>query len=390
MNEIPPTDDDLNCLHFNRCSGCVLNKSLCNPPVLEDAKHWFLNYGVEKFDLYVKKTKEWRLKAKLAVKGTSQEPHIGLYAEGSHRIVEIPQCRVHHPMINEGVELVKKLIVSNYLMPYDEITGRGDLRYLQFIVERSTRRLHISFVLNFTPANKEKHEIWKKTLQKLWNQPGNISLHSLAINFNTRRDNVIFSSEWETVVGDSLLWEEFLGVRVCFHPSSFSQANLDQFESLLASIERIIPEKAKIAEYYAGVGVIGLSLVNKAGCIKCCEINPMAEDCFKKAHQYLLKENQKKISWFHGTSSKYIHWLDEVDFVIVDPPRKGLEAKLLSSLCEFKGNIRLIYVSCGWSSFKKDTERLCRHGWKILKAEGHLFFPGSNHIETLAILEKEK
>jgi hypothetical protein len=35
----------------------------------------------------------WRCRAKLAVRGTSEDPQIGLFEEGTHSIVDIPLCR---------------------------------------------------------------------------------------------------------------------------------------------------------------------------------------------------------------------------------------------------------------------------------------------------------
>lgn len=35
----------------------------------------------------------WRCRAKLAVRGSSTNPLIGLYEEGTHNIVDIPDCK---------------------------------------------------------------------------------------------------------------------------------------------------------------------------------------------------------------------------------------------------------------------------------------------------------
>jgi hypothetical protein len=51
---------------------------------------------------------EWRCRAKLAVRGTSMNPQIGLFEEGSHFVVDIPSCRAHHPSINATIKLVKE------------------------------------------------------------------------------------------------------------------------------------------------------------------------------------------------------------------------------------------------------------------------------------------
>jgi len=76
------------------------------------------------------------------------------------------------------------------------------------------------------------------------------------------------------------------------------------------------------------------------------------------------------------------------DIIIVDPPRKGLEKTLLLSLAE-KNKGCLVYISCFFYSFKRDSDFLILHGWKLKKIDGFLFFPGTNHIEILGFFEKK-
>nr|GEY04829.1 hypothetical protein [Tanacetum cinerariifolium] len=62
----------------------------------------------------------WRCRAKLAIRGSSADPQIGLYEEGTHNVVDIPDCKAHHPNINAAVELLKKGIKILNIEPYDE------------------------------------------------------------------------------------------------------------------------------------------------------------------------------------------------------------------------------------------------------------------------------
>jgi 23S rRNA (uracil1939-C5)-methyltransferase len=76
--------------------------------------------------------------------------------------------------------------------------------------------------------------------------------------------------------------------------------------------------------------------------------------------------------------------LDQASTVIVDPPRKGLDRKFLQGLEEAKNAKQLLYVSCGWDSFKRDYQELRSAGWEVRSVDGYLFFAGSNHVEVLA------
>jgi len=101
--------------------------------------------------------------------------------------------------------------------------------------------------------------------------------------------------------------------------------------------------------------------------------------------------------------------------IIVDPPRKGLEAEVLDVLCKevnkgqdyvedismltmqdhmanWANDARLlIYVSCGFDALARDAERLLTSnaGWKLESATGYVLFPGSDHVETVCCFRRE-
>jgi len=271
MNKFPL---HIHCPHFQLCSGCSINEFVDSPPVLNEAKQYFKQRAAD-LHLHTGSATGWRLRAKLAIRGTSTEPHIGLFKEGTHDVVDIPFCRVHHPSINKAVEFLRGLIKTEKIEPYNETTHAGELRYVQIVVERSSGKVQLSFVWNAKDGQDPQMKKWIPIIEKFWEtHRQNGFWHSLWINFNIRRDNVIFGEDWKLIKGEPLLWEKFGKVEVCFHPASFAQANLDLFEKMLTSIRRMIPDKDTIVEYYSGVGVIGLSLAEKSHKIECCEVVP--------------------------------------------------------------------------------------------------------------------
>ena len=44
-------------------------------------------------------------------------------------------------------------------------------------------------------------------------------------------------------------------------------------------------------------------------------------------------------------------------------------------------------MSCGFKAFQRDCRELLNGGWELRHAEGHILFPGADHIESLAIFE---
>ena len=370
----------ISCSHFQKCSGCQLQNAIQYSKNFEEAKLFFSHYGIHGLNLQIGNSEGWRCRARLAVRGSPKKPLIGLFKEGTHQVEDIPFCKIHHPLINQAVEVVRQWIIEEALAPYDEITGNGILRYLQFTFSRKTQKIELVVVVNHTTVD-------LKIFKRLWERAPEL-WHALWLNFNPSTKNVIFSDEWLLVQGERWLKENFLEKTIYYHPGSFMQANPEMFEKLLHSIKAHLPKNGTLIDFYAGVGAIGLSLLNACRKVVCVEVVPIAESCFKAAQIDLNEEDRKRISFHTGTATACMTLLKEQwDTIVVDPPRKGLERTFLEALCSAKHIKRLIYVSCGWESFKRDCALLST-SWKLVHAELFLFFPGTEHLEVLAIFNR--
>jgi 23S rRNA (uracil1939-C5)-methyltransferase len=384
MHKGVPLLRQIKCSHFPLCSGCTFDTGVDRPALLAEATDYFSKKGLLDFKLQVGKFEGWRYRAKLAVRGNSKNPLIGLYKEGTHQVIDIPLCRVHHPQINRAVDAVRELIKQEEIVPYNENSHLGDLRYLQLAVERETGKVQLTLVLNCESLNRER---WQPILKAFWEKYD--FWNSIWVNFNTSRFNTIFGKKWELVFGDLFLWDKMAETEVCFLPGSFAQANLEMFEDLLKAIQKQVNSKDVVADFYAGVGVIGLALVKKAKEVFCCEINSLAKPCFEAAQSKLSKEEQQKIQFFVGNATEFVDIAKKAHLIVVDPPRKGLDRLLLEGLKKSQGAKKLVYVSCGWSSFRRDCDELLKAGWQLCQAEAYLFFPGTDQIETLALFKKD-
>lgn len=347
-----------NCPHFSQCSGCEL-ADIFNPPVWKEAHLFFHEHGVEP-DFVQDGFSQTRLKAKLAVR---PGPEIGLFKRHTHEVLSIPNCLVHHPSINRAVAVIKEEIVRQKVIPYRENPPAGTLRYVQLFVERATNRIQLALVANqgdLTRLCKAllKHDLW----------------HSIWINIQSDVTNQIFGDSWKRVYGEPFLWQTLNGISIPFHPGAFSQTHLPLFEKMLLKIASWVKRGDRILELYAGVGAIGLSVRHQANHLTLIENNPFAHLSFQ----------QLKIDIpYHCIDAKEAD-LTGYDLIIVDPPRKGLDPQIIPKL----DSARLIYVSCGFESFKRDAKELLSRGWKIREATGYLLFPGTNHVETVVLFEK--
>ena len=75
------------------------------------------------------------------------------------------------------------------------------------------------------------------------------------------------------------------------------------------------------------------------------------------------------------------------DVVIVDPPRKGCNQKLLSAIADVKPH-RLIYVSCNPSTLARDLRYLHEQGYNALKVQPIDMFPHTAHVECIVQIKR--
>ncbi len=350
------------CPHFSFCSGCVLN-DIFNPPIWQEVLLFFQKFKIEP-KLIVDGFEQTRLKAKLAVRAG---PEIGLFKKNTHDVISIPKCLVHHSSINQAVAILKEEIVRHKIAPYQENPSRGMLRYVQLFVERATNQVQLALVLNGDQAPIDFCESLLK--YDLW--------HSIWLNFHPISSNRVLGDSWQLISGEPFLWQTLNQIPIPFHPGAFSQTHLPLFEKMLQKIENWALPGEKILELYAGVGAIGLTLRKKAKELTLIENNPYA---------FLSFREMKTDICYQCIDAKDAN-LQGYDLIVVDPPRKGLDPVLTAKLCELQSS-RLIYVSCGFESFKRDSEKLVSAGWKIKEAVGYLLFPGTNHVEILSLFER--
>lgn len=413
---------------------------LANPksaPICQTAMTYFRSLGLPNFGLHVGPTKGWRTVSKLAVRG---DLSIGLFAPNSHRIVAVPDCTAHHPSINAAVETVERSCRLVGVKAFDETTGQGHVRYVAMNVERSTGKIQLTIVWNsevypedsgsgggsgggtgddangkvlldkllkvLSPSSAKVRRRGTSKSPTEQPSPSKAEFHSLWVHFNStwKHSNAIFSIDagpesWKHVFGPNDITEHLSlpgqpkPIPLHFPPNVFRQANLDSFTNIVAKIRSKLTiynqakgSKSSCVELYGGVGTIGLNIADLVSSLTSSDENPFNKACFEKSAvdagltnvKYAAKNATDMVQQQRGSFGK-------AAIVVVDPPRKGFEEPVLAALCTTSPATMLVYVSCGFEAFQRDCAALLESGkWKLEFAEGHLLFPGSDAIETLA------
>jgi tRNA/tmRNA/rRNA uracil-C5-methylase (TrmA/RlmC/RlmD family) len=356
-------------------------EDLHNPPTLARAREYFEDKGIPDFAARTGSTNGWRTRAKLAVRsvvakgdGTNtnkkSEPlALGLFARGTHDLVEIPECVVHHPRINQAAAHVTRVANQLNVAAYDEVAGTGKLRYVQLtaVADESLGAAHldadaavqVALVWNSKPPAQGAGmpQKLRRFVDALFLASGDASngdskgdskgnlIHSVWVNYNDSSTNEIVNTDdetsWEHACGSLYQWSKHGDARVCYVPGSFLQANTEAYEDLLDAVKRHIPKGCtSVSELYAGAGAIGLSIAasdigkDDAFNLRCVEIVEANRETFEmSAMKTFGKDFENTISFRVASAGDAARdAVLDADAVVVDPPRKGLDPMTLAAL----------------------------------------------------------
>jgi 23S rRNA (uracil1939-C5)-methyltransferase len=338
------------------------------PAAREALESLALQHGLPGVPVVSGATHGFRLRSRLAIRGRPGAPKVGMFQLGTHRVVPIPDCSIHHPLINRVVAVVRRSLVDADVSSYAEAAHAGVARYLQVVVERSTQAAQVVLVAN-SPSAAPLAACLDLIRERLGGE-----LHSLWFNSNCERSNTILGTDFQRWCGPATVIERFGGAAVHYPPGAFGQNNLDIAERIVEHVRARVPEGARVTEFYAGVGAIGLSLLPGVSELRMNEMSPHSLQGMALGLADLDPASRAKVTVVPGPAGAVAAAAASgAQVVIADPPRKGLDQELLEYLCEHSPE-RLIYVSCGLESLLRDT--------------AFNLMPFTEHVETVACFER--
>jgi 23S rRNA (uracil1939-C5)-methyltransferase len=324
----------------------------------------------------------FRHRARLAVRGRARSPKIGIFATGSHRVIDIPRCLVHHPLVNEIAAEARAAIRETGTPVYSDEVHLGLVRYLQVVVQRSPLLAQVVVV-----ANAENPDSSRPLLAALGARLGE-RLHSLFWNGNPLRTNAILGEAWHRESGAEAVEERIGGARIFYTPGAFGQSHLELSNALVDAVHAAVPDGSRVVELYAGVGAIGLGLAHRVAELHVNEVAKESLRALTLGVAALDPVARARVHVVAGEASTATAPIEGADVVIVDPPRRGLDAGVLAALVRAPPR-RLIYVACGLDTFLADELALeDSAGLRLTELSAYDMFPHTEHIETLAVFDR--
>jgi 23S rRNA (uracil1939-C5)-methyltransferase len=371
--------EGLSCPHRPPCPGCPrFGAQGVAPAALIKLNELARVHGLPAVAAESGQSSGFRLRARLAIRGRLGSPKLGLFEQGTHRVVHIPKCSVQHPLINRVAAVVRRALAEARVTSYSDKAHLGLARYLQVTVERSSQSAQVVIA-----ANCATPEPLALCFDLIRERLGPV-LHSLWFNANGERTNAVFGPTFQNWCGPASIVDSFGGAAVHYPPGAFIQNNPEIAERIIGHVRAQIPRGARVAEFYAGSGAIGLSVLSQAGEIRMNEINPHALAGLGLGLAELDAADRARITVIPGAAGAALAGASGAQVVIADPPRKGLDPELAQHLAENPPE-RFIYVSCDLESLRSDTAHLVSRGkLRLCALRAFNLLPFTGHVETVA------
>ena len=330
---------------------------------------------------------------------------MGFYAGHTHSIIACPDddCMLGHSDNAFILNAVKEWMKEYRVRAYNENIHKGTVRHVLIRTGYHTDEVMVCLVTK-KMLRKEAADGLVKAIQKL-----KLNVASLVVNINKEDTNVILGKECITLYGRPYI-EDYIGdIKFQISPLSFYQVNPKQTEVLYNKALEFAGLKGNesVWDMYCGIGTISLFLAKKAGKVYGVEIVPQAiEDAKNNAKinnidnaEFFVGKAEEVVPAFYkkqtgvqsdndSTDSKEYD-MTRPDVVVVDPPRKGCDKKLLDTIVSMTPD-RIVYVSCDSATLARDLKLLVEYGYKVEKVQPVDQFGNTVHVETVVLLSQQK
>ena len=327
----------------------------------------------------------YRNKAQFPI-GRNKEGKIiaGFYAGRTHSIIECEDCAIGIKENKDILHMVIAHIEKCKIEPYREEDHKGLVRHVLIRKGFTTGEIMVCLILNGKkfPGLSELVDNLKKI----------DGMTSISINVNTEHTNRILGSEVIPVYQEVYITDYIGDVKFRISPLSFYQVNPVQTRKLYGTALDYaeLTGEENVFDLYCGVGTISLFLAKKAKHVIGVEIVGQAIEDAKVNAQINHIENAQ---FYCGAAEEVIPDLYRqgvtADVVVVDPPRKVCDEKLLDTIVNMAPE-KVVYVSCDSATLARDLKYLNEHGYVVRKVQPVDMFPMGVHVETVVLLSHKK
>ena len=317
---------------------------------------------------------------------------LGLHRRGFFdRPFDLERCFIATPISSLIVSFTREFARREALPPYDLRRHSGLLRFLAVREGIRTGEVMVNIVAS------EPHPAFDRLATDLTKAFPAVT--SVVLNLTRRKAQVAVGEEERVLAGKPAILERLGGLLFEISSNSFFQTNTEQADLLLDSaLEALaLSGSERVLDVYAGTGTFTLPIAKRASEVIGIESSEIA---VRDAERNAARNGIANATFWKGEALEVLsdrlglgprqavgEPRPEIDAVLVDPPRAGLHAGVLSRLIHLDAP-KLVYISCNPSTLGRDLGILCESRYAAEWIQPVDMFPHTPHIECVAALRR--
>lgn len=391
---ISPSADRIEprCPLASKCGGCQLQSMKYEAQLLWKENHvkdllervgGFERDEVDKVTCHVIGMEEpWRYrnKAQYPVRSDRYGNIVtGFYARHSHRVVPCHDCLIGSEKDQKLLDTVISWMKRNHIRPYDEDKNKGLIRH---VLIRHAAHTGETMVCLIASSNIPDADGLSEDLMAC-------GVESVVLNINKTKGNVILGRETRVLAGQERIFDKIFDLSFAISARSFFQVNPVQTERLYGKAIEFagLTGLQNVYDLYCGTGTITLCLAEKASHVTGIEI---VDDAVRDAKDNAKRNGIRNVSFYSGATEKILPDLikeKRADVVVMDPPRKGCDRKVIDAVMESKPD-RVIYVSCDPATLARDLG-IMKSEYDLIAVQPVDMFPETVGIENVCCMTRK-
>jgi len=383
-----PPAEALPCAHYPNCVSCALighpygEQLLRKRELVRDALKTYPRLAALEVPEVIGSPRAfgYRNQARLVARRAGRGLLLGVYRPGTHQVVDIRHCPVHHPLITAVIDAVARVVERFAITTYDERTHAGTLRYVVVRVSTWAKAAQVILVTRDRVLPRTRDVV--RALMRIR------GVRSVVQNINSEQGNVIFGPQYLPLTRDTALVERLDFLKLKTHAGAFLQANISVARKLyLQVLQWSAPQADETCiDLYCGVGALTFYLATAAQHVVGIEESPIA---IADAKENVRLNGFHTVRFHCGDVAQTLpaiaDRLPRVDVVTLNPPRKGADAATRAAIVAARPR-RLGYISCNPTTLARDLDWFWTHGYRTERIQPFDLLPQTEHVECVAAL----
>lgn len=353
------------CRYFEKCGGCQL-QHVQYQEELKQKREW-IQEAFYKFSQFKEmivppvapspKEYDYRRHITLTLqKKPKEKAFAGYHTIQAKSLIKIEECPI---FIKKENSLLKEIQLFIEELEITETEAK-----LEIVKDQGTYLLHFHF--KRLPKNADL--IAKNFLEK------QAAIKGIILNSKTKSFS-FGKTECQLLVN---------GLIFNFSSHAFMQNNREQSIKIYSHLLELIKEEnpEEVLDLYCGIGISSLLIAREGFKVTGVEYNATA---IKAAIHNAKKNGINSVKFIHATAEDAVEKIKIPEFVIVNPPREGLDVRVIEAIKK-KLPKKIVYISCMPPTLARDL-KLFGEAYQIESCSPFDMFPKTTHVEIILVLK---